>query len=164
MNESTEMTTGALSPVTPIAPNSAVQLGTLTASSPAALIKGATEMATALADVIRSRGLAVQLQGREYVRVEGWTTLATMLGVTAREVTTTECDGIFTAVVELVRMVDGAVISRASAECGSDDEKDRYGRPVGESPAVCPSIDGADARNRQGLSARVLVDHEAGRV
>lgn len=27
-------------------------------------------------------------------------------------------------------MLDGACISRASAECGSDDEKDRYGKAI----------------------------------
>ena len=53
-----------------------------------------------------------------------------MLGVVPREVSTVEQDGIYTATVELVRMNDGACISRASAECGSDDELDRYGKPV----------------------------------
>jgi hypothetical protein len=38
----------------------------------------------------------------------------------AREVSTTETDGIYVAVVELVRMNDGACISRASAECGEE--------------------------------------------
>jgi hypothetical protein len=87
-------------------------------------------MANALAELIRAQGLASRIQGREYVQVEGWTTLATMLGVTAREVATVETDGVFTATVELVRMSDGAVISRASAECGSPDELDRRGKPL----------------------------------
>ena len=107
-----------------------VELGTLQAVSPASLIEGASEMASTLANVIRAQGLSVRIQGREYVRVEGWTTLATMMGVTAREVSTVEDGGVYTATVELVRLSDGAVISRASAECGSDDEKDRYGKPV----------------------------------
>jgi hypothetical protein len=87
-------------------------------------------MAKALAEVIRHQHLALTIQGRKYVKVEGWTTLGIMLGVVAREVTTVEQDGIYIATVELVRLSDQAVISRASAECGSADELDRYGKPV----------------------------------
>ena len=104
-----------------------VELGTLQAATPSALIAGASEMATALAALIQAQGLATTIQGREYVRVEGWTTLATMLGVIAREVHTTEEAGIYTATVELIRIRDGAVISRASAECG--DERPWNARP-----------------------------------
>jgi hypothetical protein len=117
------------SAIIPVA-SSAIQLGTLQAASPAALITGAGEMAKALAEVIRHQQLALTIQGRKYVKVEGWTTLGIMLGVVAREVTTVEQDGIYTATVELVRISDQAVISRASAECGSADELDRYGKPV----------------------------------
>jgi hypothetical protein len=104
-----------------------VSLGTLQATSPAALVSGAAEMAHELAAVINKQKLFTVIQGKKFVGVEGWTTLATMLGVTAREVATTEKDGIYTAIVELVRMSDGACISRASAECG--DEKPWNTRP-----------------------------------
>ena len=126
------MNTSATRELAIIAPteSAAVSLGVLQASSPASLVAGASEMAAALAGVIRSQHLSTRIQGRDYVQVEGWTTLATMLGVTAREVATTEQDGIYTATVELVRMADGAVISRASAECGSPDELDKYRKPV----------------------------------
>lgn len=97
-----------------------VSLGTLHAETPQGLIAGAAEMAGTLADLIRTRGLSTSIKGREYVQVEGWTTLGVMLGVTAREVETRESHGIYTAVVELVRMSDGAVVSRASAECGEE--------------------------------------------
>lgn len=53
-----------------------------------------------------------------------------MLGVTAREVCTVESEGVYVATVELVRMSDGACISKASAECGSSDELDKYGKPI----------------------------------
>ena len=100
-----------------------VQLGTLSAATPKALVAGATEAANALADVVRKARLSVRIQGRDYVRVEGWTTLGTMLGVVAREVeTVARDDGSYVSTVELVRMSDGAVISRASAECGGPDE------------------------------------------
>jgi len=97
-----------------------VALGTLQATSPAALILSASEMARELAAVIDKQKLYTVIQGKKFVGVEGWTTLATMLGVTAREVNTTESEGVYVAVVELVRMSDGACISRASAECGEE--------------------------------------------
>ena len=98
-----------------------VELGTLHASSPAALIQSASEMARELAAVINTQKLYTVIQGKKFVGVEGWTTLATMLGVTAREVQTTETtEGVYTSIVELVRMSDGACISRASAECGDE--------------------------------------------
>lgn len=97
-----------------------VSLGTLQAISPAALVSGAAEMAKELATVIQSQKLFTVIQGKRFVNVEGWTTLATMLGVTAREIETTEHEGVYVAVVELVRMSDGACISRASAECGEE--------------------------------------------
>ncbi|ASF45227.1 hypothetical protein [Methylovulum psychrotolerans] len=112
------------------ASTSAVSLGTLHAANAAALVAGAAELAGQLACVIDKQHLATTIKGKRFVNVEGWTTLATMLGVTAREVATVESEGIYTAIVELVRMSDGACVSRASAECGSPDELDKYGKPV----------------------------------
>ena len=109
---------------------SAVSLGTLQAASPNALVAGASELACQLATVIDKQKLVTVIKGRRFVNVEGWMTLATMLGVTAREVATIEAEGIYISTVELVRMSDGACISRASAECGSPDELDKYGKPV----------------------------------
>jgi hypothetical protein len=109
---------------------SSVALGTLQASNPAALVSGAAELASQLAIVINRQNLATVIKGKRFVNVEGWTTLATMLGVTAREVNTVELEGVYVATVELVRMSDGACISRASAECGSSDELDKYGKPI----------------------------------
>lgn len=105
--------------IVPIAAGT-VSLGTLQATSPQALVEGAAAIAGTLAGVIKSQRLSVSIQGKEYVRVEGWTTLAVMLGVVAREVECHEEFGVYTAVVELVRMSDGAVISRASSECGEE--------------------------------------------
>jgi len=126
INEGLDAQSPAVIPVT----TSQVSLGTLQAASPAALVAGAAELASQLAIVIDKQKLVTVIKGRRFVNVEGWTTLATMLGVTAREVSTLEADGIYTATVELVRMSDGTCISRASAECGSPDELDRYGQPV----------------------------------
>lgn len=116
----------ALPAVIPVTP-SPVALGTLQAATPGALIAGASEIAGELATVIERQKLLDVIQGRKHVKVEGWTTLGIMLGVVAREVQTTEQDGIYTATVELIRMSDGACLSRASAECG--DEKPWRDRP-----------------------------------
>lgn len=112
-------------------PPAPVSLGILQGTSPAALMAGASEMAGELARMIEAQRLWDPVNGKKYVKVEGWTTLAIMMGVVAREVTTTEDNGIYTAVVELVRMSDGACISRASAECGEEkpwNTRPRYAR------------------------------------
>lgn len=112
-------------------PAAPVSLGMLQGVSPAALMSGASEMAGELAKMIEAQRLWDPINGKKYVKVEGWTTLAVMMGVVAREVQTTEADGIYTAVVELVRMSDGACISRASAECGEEkpwNARARYAR------------------------------------
>ena len=99
-----------------------VQLGTLQAHTPTQLVKGATQIADTLALLIRQKKLASIIQGREYVRVEGWTVLGALLGVIAREENVIEKDdGTYLATVALVRMSDEVVVSRASAECGMDE-------------------------------------------
>ena len=114
----------AVVPVTP----QPVALGTLQAATPGALVQGATELATELAKIIARQRLSTEIQGRQHVNVEGWTTLGIMLGCVAREVSTVEQEsGVYVSTVELVRMCDGACISRASAECG--DEKPWNTRP-----------------------------------
>jgi hypothetical protein len=106
-----------------------VELGTLNAGSAPELISAASAIAKTLADVIDQQGLFVRIGGRSHVMVEGWTTLATMLGCTPREVSNVAHeDGSYVATVELVRMRDGAVISRATSECGMD-EPTWAGRP-----------------------------------
>ena len=99
-----------------------VRLGTLQASSPQELINAATAIATPLGKLIEDRKLYSNIQGKKYVRCEGWTTLAAMLGSTAHEVDVVEHpEGTFTATVELRRLSDGQSIARASAECGTDE-------------------------------------------
>lgn len=108
----------------------AVALGTLRANSPAGVITQATEIATGLAALIKDRNLSSNISGKEYVRCEGWTTLAAILGVTPHEVEVVEDDGIYTATVELRRLSDGSAVARASAECGAPDEQDKKGEPI----------------------------------
>ena len=114
------MTSEALVPIVEEAPR--VELGVIRADGPKELVKVATEAADALASVIAAKKLFSTINGRQYVRVEGWTTLATMMGCLPREVSVSRDEkGTYTATVELVRMGDQAVLTRASAECGMDE-------------------------------------------
>lgn len=102
----------------------AIQLGAVATSGPSELLATATTIAGELARLIEDRGLANKIGTRKYVRVEGWTTLIAMLGVTAREVSVQEQDdGSFVAVVELARVSDGVVIGRGSALCSPAEAK-----------------------------------------
>ena len=106
----------------------AVSLGVIHSTSPKGLVAAATEAADALAAVIAQKGLFNTIQGRKHVRVEGWTTLAAMLGCLPREAAIVRRDdGTYEATVELVRISDGTVLTRASAECGGTERtwKDR---------------------------------------
>lgn len=109
-------------PTTAIVPiaGAMVALGTLQAATPGALVEQAAAMATALAGVIDKQKLFTVIQGKKHVHVEGWTTLGVMLGVLPRQVDVSEEWGVYIATVELIRMSDGAVLSRASAECGDE--------------------------------------------
>jgi len=98
---------------------------------PREVIRQATEEANVLAEVIDGQKLFTNIQGRRYVRVEGWTTLATLRGCLPREVAVHEMpEGRYIAEVELVRMSDGMVLTRASAECGGDGDNIWKGRPA----------------------------------
>lgn len=105
-----------------IVPAARVELGVIDARRPSELVAQATEAATALARVITDRKLYSDINGRRFVRCEGWTSLAAMMGFLPREVSAIrQLDGGYEATVELVRMSDSQVMTRASAECGMDE-------------------------------------------
>lgn len=100
---------------------------------PKQMIARAKEYAEVLADVIDKQKLFTLIQGRKYVRVEGWLTLGTMLGFTAKEKRVTRLeDGSFEAEVEIVRYSDGTVLGGASALCSVHEKRwgsaDEYAR------------------------------------
>lgn len=115
-----------------VEPEREIALGSMRFAGPAAVVAQATDVASELARIIDSRKLYTAIQGRKYVRVEGWSTCGAMLGIVPREVSVTEAEGEYTATVELVRGSDGAVIGRASAICGMDEptwgKRPRYAR------------------------------------
>jgi len=83
---------------------------------PAEVIVKATATADALKSVLKSRGLVQNISGKEHVKVEGWTLLGSMLGVTGVVTWTRAVENGWEARVE-ARTLDGRVIGAAEAEC-----------------------------------------------
>jgi hypothetical protein len=92
----------------------------------AELYRQATDVAGVCRDIVLKT--AVEIQGRKYVRVEGWQSIATAHGcvASARGVEKTE-DGM-RAIGEIRRMSDGQVIATAEGFVGKD-EPIWYGGP-----------------------------------
>lgn len=93
--------------------------------TPGGMIALATQMATALADIVDRQRLYTVIQGRKYPQVEAWMTIGRMDNVVAREAEhpIRHDDGSYEAFVELIRLSDGMVIGRASALCGTPDDR-----------------------------------------
>jgi hypothetical protein len=83
---------------------------------PVEVIAKATATATALANVVKQQKLATSIQGRDHVRVEGWTLLGSMLGVFPVVAWTHKLENGWEARVE-ARTKDGSVVGAAEAEC-----------------------------------------------
>src|SRR5580765_7021184 len=83
---------------------------------PNEIVTRATEYANALAPVIEKRKLAVSIQGRKHVLVEGWTLLGSMLGVFPVLVWSRELENGWEARVE-ARTLDGRTVGAAEAMC-----------------------------------------------
>lgn len=84
--------------------------------NPAEVLQRAQETADALMPMVRKKGLISNIQGRDHLRVEAWTTLGAMLGVTPVCEWTRKLDNGWEARVE-ARTLDGRVIGAAEAEC-----------------------------------------------
>ncbi len=83
---------------------------------PQEIIERATETATALASVLKAQKLTSSISGTEYVKVEGWTLLGSMLGVFPVCVWTRKLEDGWEARVE-ARTLSGAVVGAAESEC-----------------------------------------------
>jgi hypothetical protein len=111
--EIVDMETGELVPYQPSQPPSTL-FGT---DDPLEVVNRATRVADSLAAVIRKQNLTVAIQGRDHVRVEGWTLLGTMLGVYPVCTWTRKLEeGGWEARVE-ARTRDGSVVGAAEAQC-----------------------------------------------
>lgn len=77
----------------------------------------AVEIANVCAEIIDRQKLWVKVGAGKHVKIEGWLTLGTMLGITAREASVTAVEGGYEAKVELVSQATHHVLGAASAVC-----------------------------------------------
>lgn len=90
-------------------------------NDPVQVLAEATRTADALADVLKSRNLTTNIQGKDHVQVEGWQTLGSMLGVTPVCVWTRSLGNGWEARVE-ARTLDGRIVGSAEAMCTRDEK------------------------------------------
>lgn len=83
---------------------------------PVEIVEKATAVAKSLASVIKDRKLYNNIQGREHVRVEGWTLLGSMLGVFPVLAWSRPVEHGWEARVE-ARTKDGSIVGASEAEC-----------------------------------------------
>ncbi len=83
---------------------------------PVEVVERASKVADALKGVLVKQGLTQDIQGKQYVRVEGWQTLGSMLGITSVCEWTKPVDGGWEARVTAQTMA-GQVIGAADAQC-----------------------------------------------
>ncbi len=101
--------------------------------APPEKVVAVSQLATILTDIIEKQKLFTMIQGKKHVRVEGWATIGSFLGVYPREKGVTEQpDGSYVAEVELVRGDTGLVIGGASSLCSVQEKRwagaDAYAR------------------------------------
>lgn len=103
------------------------------AMEPKQQIAYASEIATVLADVIDKQKLYSNIQGKNYVKVEGWQTLGTFLGIIPKERNVNRLsDGSYEAFVDLIKFADGTIVGGGSALCSINEKRwggaDEYAR------------------------------------
>jgi hypothetical protein len=91
-------------------------------TDPGAVVERATAVATALADVLKKRKLVKKLGSNEYVLLEGWTLLGSMLGVFGMTEWTRPIEEGWEARA-VVRTMSGAVVGSAEAMCTRRESK-----------------------------------------
>ena len=100
-------------------------LATMT-NPPEAVLAEAKKAAAALQDVISQKPKKVMMGGEQYLEFEDWQTLARFYGITAgveMEPEYVDLGGVTGFKATSVALFQGAVISRATAYCLSDEEK-----------------------------------------
>ena len=93
---------------------------------PEAVLLEAKRAAQALRDVVAQKPNKVMMNGEQYLEFEDWQTLGRFYGITAKEdgdPTFVNMDGVKGFKASAVALMNGEVISRATAYCLSDEEK-----------------------------------------
>lgn len=102
---------------------------------------------------------AMKIQGRSYVRVEGWQAIAAAHGCTASADSVTAVPGGIAATATIRRLVDGAILGQAEGFVG-DDERMWAGRPMYARRAMAQTR--AISRACRSAFAHVVVAMNAG--
>lgn len=84
--------------------------------NPREVVARASETANALAAVVKAKKLTTSIQGRDHVRVEGWTLLGSMLGVFPICTWSKKLENGWEARVE-ARTLAGQLVGAAEAQC-----------------------------------------------
>jgi len=115
----------------PVASNNVPAVAIFGSLDPDALIRKASDYATALAKVIEDKKLYAVIKEKKHTQVEGWTTLGAMLGVFphviwSKRLPEKDADIGFEARVS-IQTLDGKEIASAEMQC-STKEKNWHGR------------------------------------
>lgn len=96
---------------------SAHPAGLFGTSDPGQVIAKASEIAGSLKAVLAAQGMLVNIKGKQYVSLDGWQLLGSMLGVVPVVVWTREIEGGWEARSEARLMATGQVVGAAEAMC-----------------------------------------------
>ena len=91
----------------------------LTVVNPGALMTQATDVAGVCKEIVMTT--AMTIQGRKYVKVEGWQSIAAAYGCVASSKNVQKVDGGISATGEVHRISDGALIATAEGFVGEDE-------------------------------------------
>lgn len=86
---------------------------------PSELVRQSTDIAGLCREIVLKSALTIQ--GRKYVRVEGWQSIATAHGCLASSKDVERIDGGFRAIGEVRRMSDGVILATAEGFVGEDE-------------------------------------------
>jgi hypothetical protein len=91
---------------------------------PEEMVAMASRLATTLKAIVDKQKLYAVINNRKYPQVEAWMTIGRMDNVVAQEESVVrQDDGSYLATVGLYRLSDGSQVGRASAMCGSADDR-----------------------------------------
>lgn len=85
------------------------------------LIRNATDVAGVCKEIVLKS--ACNIQGKKYIKAEGWMSIATAHGCIASSRDVKKVEGGFTAIGEIRRMADGVVLSTAEGFVGRDEKR-----------------------------------------
>ncbi len=91
------------------------------AEKPQELIKRSTDIAGVCREIVLKS--ACQIQGKKYIKAEGWMSIATAHGCIASSRDVKKIEGGFSAIGEIKRINDGVVLSTAEGFVGRDEKR-----------------------------------------